>query len=257
MKLDDLLARLPQDAVMRISLSDPDCDVYNIAFLTDNVRSFRGTGARRCPRMVRTIIWDEVDPARCSYAPGTFERDFSFERYLGWVEQQQPILFTDDSGNVTSTGKRTLADVLGDGTMSPREGRWLLEAVHPPVRLGANVELLQADSLHPTQASAYAAFVKGILGSPLSLDRTRELVGTPRESDVLEATEALRRHGWQAKVFGKDVTTLVNGLLHIARTCLSNQEERALLEKIAELWDFGMVPRDAFVQQETRVSRGW
>jgi len=36
MKLDDLLARLPQDAVMRISLSDPDCDVYNIAFLTDN-----------------------------------------------------------------------------------------------------------------------------------------------------------------------------------------------------------------------------
>ena len=35
MKLDDLLARLPEGSVKRVSLSDPACDVYNVSFLTD------------------------------------------------------------------------------------------------------------------------------------------------------------------------------------------------------------------------------
>lgn len=35
MRLDDLLARLPGEAVDHMSLSDPACDVYNVSFLTD------------------------------------------------------------------------------------------------------------------------------------------------------------------------------------------------------------------------------
>ena len=228
-----------------------------LAFLTDNVRSFRGSGARRCPRMVRSMIWEEVDPARCCLVPGTFGREFSFERYLEWAEFQQPILLTDDSGNVTSTGRRTMADVMGDVALSPREGRWLLETVHPPVRLGASVELLQADSLHPAQATAYAAFVKGILQTPLSLDQTRDALGRVGVDDVRQAGEALRREGWNARVFGRPVAELVDALLRIARTCLLDEGERALMEEIATLWDYRMVPRDAFVQQETKARRGW
>lgn len=34
MRLDELLARLPEGAVDSVSLSDPACDVYNVAFLT-------------------------------------------------------------------------------------------------------------------------------------------------------------------------------------------------------------------------------
>lgn len=35
MRLDELLARLPEDSVDRLSLSDVACDVYNVSFLTD------------------------------------------------------------------------------------------------------------------------------------------------------------------------------------------------------------------------------
>lgn len=35
MRLDDLLSRLPEGTVDRMSLSDPACDVYNVSFLTD------------------------------------------------------------------------------------------------------------------------------------------------------------------------------------------------------------------------------
>ena len=34
MRLADLLDRLPEDSVQRVSLSDPDCDVYNVSFMT-------------------------------------------------------------------------------------------------------------------------------------------------------------------------------------------------------------------------------
>jgi len=43
MRLDELLARLPEGAVDSVSLSDPACDVYNVAFLTgDACRTPRG-----------------------------------------------------------------------------------------------------------------------------------------------------------------------------------------------------------------------
>ncbi len=35
MRLEDLLARLPKDTVSRVSLADPDCDLYNVSFLTE------------------------------------------------------------------------------------------------------------------------------------------------------------------------------------------------------------------------------
>lgn len=34
MRLANLLDRLPEDSVQRVSLSDPDCDVYNVSFMT-------------------------------------------------------------------------------------------------------------------------------------------------------------------------------------------------------------------------------
>lgn len=35
MRLEDLIARLPEGTVSRISLADPDCDLYNVSFLTE------------------------------------------------------------------------------------------------------------------------------------------------------------------------------------------------------------------------------
>ena len=226
-------------------------------FLTDNVRSFRGSGARRCPRMVRSLVWEEVDPARCGVVPGTYVEGFSAERYLAWLEGVRPILFTDSLGTTTSTGKRTAHDLMGDRILSATEALSLFDIVHPHVRLARRMEFLQADSLRPRMAVGYACLIKGIFCNALSFDGASDLIGQRTADDIDLATHELRVRGWDAIVYGRPVPQLIESLVTIARNGLVDPDELALLNEIAELWDFGMVPRDAFVRQEEKAERGW
>ena len=226
-------------------------------FLTDNVRSFRGCDARRCPRMVRATIWQEVDPARCGIVPGTFDEDFSFERYVSWLEGLLPVLYSDGSGTTISTGKRTLAEFMEGQVLTQRDVLQFYDIAFPFVRLGSRIELLQADALHPRLAMGYAAFVKGLFCNGLALDATRDLIGVVSEDDVQEAIRELRLRGWDAMVYGRRTGELVDKLIRIARSGLEDLGERRMLGELATLWEVRMVPRDAFVQQEIKARRGW
>lgn len=228
-----------------------------VMFLTDNVRSFRGTGARRCPLMVRSVVWDEVDPARCGVVPGTFGEGFSFERYLAWLENTMPMYVIDDEDNTTSTGKRTLATVMSERSFSRGEAMHILHTVHPLVRLDGRVELLQADALRPRMAAGLCAFMKGLLCNGLALDSVSTLFASVKEHDVSEATRELRLRGWDATVYGLRVPQLVDSLIRLSRTGLEDGAELRSLDELAQLWEVCMVPRDAFVRQEIKAVRGW
>lgn len=228
-----------------------------LMFLTDNVRSFRFSGARRCPRMTRSLVWEEIDPARCGVVPGTFADGFGGRAYVDWLEGLRPILFTDALGHTTSCGKRTTRELMGDRILSGMEALGLFTTVYPNVRLGRRMELLQADSLRPRMAVGYAAFVKGLFCNALALDAASDLIGQVTDEDVSLAAYELRVRGWDATIYGKPATQVISALVTIARNGLADPEELVLLNVIAELWDFGMVPRDAFVHQEEKEARGW
>lgn len=229
-----------------------------ISFLTDNVRSFRGAGARRSPRMVRSIMWDEVDPTRCGVVPETFANDFSLDTYLTWLESTQPILFTDSEGATTSTGKSTTRELMESRLITSEEAAGLLHSVYPSARLlEGTIELPKADALRPRMAAGYLAFIKGLFCTGLAVDSALSLFGGIAEKDVALAAEALRRQGWDAMVYGQRIGTLVDNLLQVSRANLSDAYERQVVDNIAELWEVHMVPRDAFVHQEIKASRGW
>ena len=225
-------------------------------FLCDDVRSFRGSGARRCPRMVRSIIWDEVDPARSGIVPDTFGRHMSFDRYIEWLMGIPPIEITDAFGTTTSAGKRTLKEVLSDRVLSGTEALRLFDTVYPYVRLGKDMELLQADSLRPRMAAGYAAFVKGIFSNPLARDSIWSMLNVTSAADVASATHELRLRGWDSEIYGCRTRDVVRTLIETAESTLS-AEECEIMAHIAELWQVEMVPRDEFVQQEVRQNRGW
>ena len=226
-------------------------------FLTDNVRSFRGSGARRCPRMVRSIVWEDVDADRCGVVPGTFSETFNSQRYLEWLEGLRPIQFSDSMGASTSTGKRLIRDLMGDRILSATEALGLFGAGYPNVRLARRMEFLQADSLRPRMAVGYACLIKGIFCNALAFDAACDLVGQVREDDVDLATYELRVRGWDSRIYDRPVPEFIESLLTIARNGLADPQELALLNAAAELWDFNMVPRDAFVHQEEKAERGW
>ena len=98
--------------------------------------------------------------------------------------------------------------------------------------------------------------MKGIFVNPLGRDSVWSTLSVNSEADVQAATVELRRKGWDATIYGMRVTDLVARLLSLAYQSISD-EERALVENIAEFWEVHMVPRDAFVIQETKKERGW
>lgn len=241
-------------------------DAYKLAaalsplllFLTDNVRSFRGAGARRSPRMAHAIMWDEVDPARCGIVPGTFDSDFTFDTYLRWLEGTQTILFSSDGGTTVSTGKATTRSLMEERVLSKSEASQLLRTVHPHARLLAGcVELTQADSMRPRMAAGYASFIKGLFCNNHSLSAALSLLTPASDWDVRKATDALIHFGWDAEVYGQNVGILVDKLMRISRSSLTDKTELQLLNVLNELWEVRMVPRDAFVHQEAKQSRGW
>lgn len=228
-----------------------------LAFLTDNTRSFRGSDVLKTPRMVRTLVWDEVDPQRCGIVPGTFDQSFSFEAYVRWLEGVRPILFTDSTGVTTSTGRNTERDILSSRALASSEILHLFSMVFPDVRFKNYIELRSADALRPRYAVAYAGFIKGIFYSDESFARACSLIGSINEKSVVEAKQSLREKGWDATVYGRKITDLVALLLRIARAGLTDPQERGIMDELGTLWDVRMVPRDGYIRAARKAERGY
>ena len=167
------------------------------------------------------------------------------------------MYFVDALDTTSSTGKQTLREFMEKRVLSGNEALGVFGTVFPYVRVGHDLELLQADSLRPRYAAGYAALVKGLFCTKLSLDATRSAIGGITDEDVDIAAHELRMHAWDAKIYGRNVEDLVTELLQVARTTLDNAEERRVLDELAQLWEVNMVPRDAYVRQEIREERGW
>ena len=203
-------------------------------------------------------MWEEFDPARCGVVPGTFDSDFTFESYLQWVESKQPILFEGDDGTVVSTGKVLLRDFMRTRQLSRNEAARLLYNVYPYARLTDRaLQIRQSDSLRPRMAAGYLAFLKGLFCNERTVETALTALGVVRDSDVTDAMERLRKFGWGATVYGQPMTRLTDNLIYMSRRSLSDEMDLRILSGITELWEVRMVPRDAFVHQETKEVRGW
>ena len=246
----------------RLRLPVPDdpaeaCEHYRLAcalapltsFLCDNTLKVRDREPSATPRMARSRVFDRVDPTRCGIVLGTFAEGFGPEAYERWLEGTAPLYFTSSDGVCFSTGTDPLGRILEERDLTVDEARDLLTHVYPWVRWDGTLDLWAADSLAPRQAVGYAALVKGLLASPEGRNATGQLLGIAdlEDEDVTRAFADLRTHGWDARVYGRPATQLAHELAHIASRNLARRDERTLLEGLTQLWDVGMVPRDALV----------
>ena len=215
-----------------------------LAFLADNTRVRLGKPAPR-PLLARETIWTGLDPARTGIVPGTFEPGFGPEQYVDWVAGLEPILFTDERGASTSTGHATCGDLMRARRLTEHELAHLLSMVWPDVRLKGFAEIRTMDSLPPVLAGSLAAFVKGLFYSPAVGDEcVRLLVDGTTENRVRATWDALRTDGWDAVVFGRPMTEVVDELLNLAHRGLAGDPDLGLLAPLDELWAQRRLPRD-------------
>ncbi|HBT95322.1 MAG TPA: glutamate--cysteine ligase [Coriobacteriia bacterium] len=224
-----------------------------LAFVTDNSPVFENapiaskgntrpkttSGLPVPDRMVRTVIWDDVDADRSKTMPGTFDDCLGFESYAQTL-LQMPAIFsfgpeTDDSGKDPSyLGNTTFAEVL-DGKIPDRADiEHILSLFFFDVRLKTYVEIRAADALPIEYALAYAALIKGIFYNDEALLSLEHCLGEFDIEDIDDAKEMLRFDGYDAIVYKRPAEQWLDELIYTAADFLE-ADERPYLEPLVRL----------------------
>ena len=87
--------------------------------------------------------------------------------------------------------------------------------------------------------------MKGLFYDPAVGDEVSALVLPGiSEQDVRDAWSGLKASGWDATVYGRPATELVDNLVTLSRKGLADDRDLALLEPLTSLWANRHVPRD-------------
>lgn len=214
-----------------------------LAFLTDNALRFRRENPHEGGRMLRRSLWSQAAPALPSPLPDAFGPSFGYRAYVAWLERQAPAWYVGSDGHDLPCGEQPLSAVMMRDEFSEAQVAQLLGAMCPEVGLDGRLVLRCADSLPARLALGYAAFAKGLFCSDKGFELASVLVSAATPEAVELAARDLAHDGWNANVYGRDVSDLVSQLVRIAREGL-DEGERGCLDSIAQVWEVGAVPRD-------------
>ena len=201
------------------------------ALMCDNAPVFEGVP--RPHALMRTEIWNGVDPDRCGAVPGMFDDGFGFDDYAAYLLDVPAIVAMDADGEA-HYDTRTFGEIFADRLMTGADVLHTMSMVFPDVRLKSYVEIRPADSMPVRYVVAYAALVKGLFYSEESLASVRRLVEGVSVADVVDAKSALMEKGYRAQVYGRSVAELADTVIDLARSGLS-VDERPFLEPLAQL----------------------
>lgn len=186
--------------------------------------------------MMRTLMWNGVDRARCNVSPGALDEDWTPRTYAEWLLDIPAVCLPDGAGGFTYD-ERTFGEIYADKVMTPEEATHVLSMVFPDARLKGFIEIRVADSMPVDYTIAFAALVKGLFGTEDALAQTESVLGIDqiREKDVTLAKLALMEKGYDAQIYGgKDVQLIAQRLHMIAKMHL-NSDERQVIEPLTTL----------------------
>ena len=196
-----------EDCLRKLRLASAIAPVLSL--ICDNSPVFEGEP--RTHHMVRTEIWQKCDPARCGTVRGALDADFTLEQYAEYVLSTPAIFGYDDEGNAFAT-EQTFDELYADKAMAHDDVEHALSLFFNDARLKTYLEIRSADSMPIPYAEAYVTLIKGLFYSEASLDALDELTKGVDEAAVEDARNALMADGYDAVVYGKPVTDIVDAL---------------------------------------------
>lgn len=202
------------------------------SFMLDNSPIFEGEAYHKA--MLRSRIWDYVDPDRTGVVPGIFDEGFGFEAYARYIYQSPAILILED-GEAVYTRDQPACEIYKDRLMDEEEIDHLLSMFFPDVRLRSYLEIRVADSVEGEHSLAYAAFLKGLFYSDSNLELLCDCTKGTTEEDLRSAKRQLADRAYEAEVYGKTAGQWIEMLLEYSGQGL-DVEEQAYLEPLKALW---------------------
>ncbi len=195
----------------------------------DNASVFQGEPLKK--HLMRTDIWNRVDPNRCGILPGVFSETYGFRDYADFLWNLVPI-FVKEGKKVRPTGLQTVAQVYGGKELTEQEILHVLSMSFPDVRLKQFLEIRFADCVPLSRILAYCALVKGLLCHEDGLrfaEREIRQKGLG-EADIRDSENSLMEKGWDGSVYGRPVKELASEMLTLAEGNLPEEEKAYLKE---------------------------
>ena len=185
--------------------------------------------------LLRTQIWEDLDPDRTGFFPGAFHGQFGYNAYAELL-LGKPLVVLTDQGRTVYAGERTLPEMLslsemeGDPKRQKAVVEHLLSMFFHHIRLKRYLEVRVADSVPIRKALGYAALLKGILYDEGNMSRLEHLL-SGHLIDVEEAVFRTEIQGMDAIIYsGKRVRAWAKDIIKLAEAVLTEEEIRYLKE---------------------------
>ncbi len=165
------------------------------------------------PHLLRTQIWNGVDPDRCGYIPGLLEPGYCFADYARLLVSK-PLVVQKENGQLSAAGKKTAAQL---GEVKPSDVPHVLSMFFFHIRLKNYIELRVADSVPKNRMLGYGALLKELLYAPGKLARLENMFSSvTTEEEIIAAEHALMEEGYGAFVYGKEAVQWLTELYELA-----------------------------------------
>jgi len=187
--------------------------------------------------LLRTQIWNDVDPDRCGYFPGSLHRKYKFPQYAEYV-YEKPMIFLKTPQKELEVKEKSAKDICKEAAASmPQENSeaeitftdHMLSMFFPHVRLKKYVELRTGDSVPIERALGYAALIKGLLYGEGNMDILDVIFQEiDRVEQVKEAEAAIMKDGYYAEAYGEPAVNQLHMICEFAMMGLDEEEQEYL-----------------------------
>ena len=202
--------RSEADLIRKLRLLEKLSPIFMIMMENKTEANSALPGASEKPHLLRIQEWEDLDPARTGFYPGSFDEGFGYAKVADVVYHTPLILLTDNDVS-TYVGSKTAEDLFAEHMIS-EEGldeerrtklvEHFLSMGFFHFRIKKYIEVRVADSVPIKKALGYTALLKGIVYSEHNLDALeKELADIDGLDEIQDAVERIEAGGDQAVIY--------------------------------------------------------
>lgn len=213
-----------------------------LSLITDNSPIFEGHKSPH--RMMRTEIWEKLDPGRSGIAPDVMNPAYTLSDMAQHVLDTPAIVVYGKDKETYST--HTFGEVYAHHPMTREDAFQAVSMLFNDVRLKNYLEIRPADAMPLPYVIAYAALIKGMFANARTLAHLDRVFSHVTNADITKAKHTLERDGYAGKIYGDTpASKIADEMMAIANEGLNDAEKPylaplATLEKnrvtLADLW---------------------
>ena len=198
------------DLIRKLRLLEKLSPIFMIMMENKTEANSTLPGSSEKPHLLRIQEWEDLDPARTGFYPGSFDEGFGYAKVADVVYHTPLILLTDNDVS-TYVGSKTAEDLFAEHMISEEgldeERRTKLVELFLSMgffhfRIKKYIEVRVADSVPIEKALGYTALLKGIVYSERNLDALeKELADIDGLDEIQDAVERIEAGGDQIVIY--------------------------------------------------------